>query len=79
MMVPIIHGYEVEKMPRRVRTVELKDIVQRLRLGHSVKAIHRDTGRHRTLIRAIRGLAAREDGLTLFKELPSEGEIGRLC
>jgi hypothetical protein len=67
MMVPIIHGYEEEKMPRRVRTVELQDIVQRLRHGHSVKAIHRETGRHRTLIRAMRDLAAREDWLTMSK------------
>ena len=65
-------------MPRRVHIVELRDIVQRLRLGHSVKAIHRETGRHRTLIRAMRDLAARQDWLTTLKELPSEGEIGRL-
>ncbi len=43
--------------------VELHDIVQRLRLGHSVKAIHRQTGRHKTVIRVIRALAVREGWL----------------
>lgn len=58
--------------------VELQDIVQRLRLGHSVKAIHRQTGRHKTVIRAIRALAIREGWLGATCELPSEGEIARL-
>jgi hypothetical protein len=64
-------------MPRRVRVMELRDIVHRLRLGQSVKAIHRETGRHKTVIRAVRDLAARQGWLNLLGELPSEGEIGR--
>jgi transposase len=58
--------------------VELQDIVQRLRLGHSVKGIHRETGRHKTVIRAVRDLAARQGWLSVTTELPSEGEIARL-
>jgi hypothetical protein len=65
-------------MPRRVLTVELQDIVPRLRLGHSVKAIHRETGRHKTVIRAVRDLAGREGWLSPTTELPSEGEISLL-
>jgi hypothetical protein len=57
--------------------VELQEIVQRLRLGHSVKAIHRETGRHKTVIRTIRDIAVREGWLDAFKEIPSEGEIAR--
>ena len=58
--------------------VDLRDVVQRLRLGQSVKAIHRETGRHRTVIRNLRDLAGREGWLNLATELPSEGEIARL-
>ncbi len=58
--------------------VELREIVQRLRLGQSVKAIHRDTGRHKTVIRAVRDLALREGWLDVRTEIPSEGEIARL-
>jgi len=57
--------------------MELWDIVHRLRLGQSVKAIHRETGRHKTVIRAVRDLAAQRGWLNLLEELPSEGEIGR--
>jgi len=64
-------------MPRRVLQMELRDIVHRLRLGQSVKAIHRETGRHKTVIRAVRDLAAREGWLNPLEELPSEGQIGR--
>jgi hypothetical protein len=78
MMDFIIHRRREEKMPRRVKTVELQEIVQRLRLGHSVKAIHRETGRHKTVIRAIRDLAVQAGWLDVLKELPSEGEIARM-
>ena len=57
--------------------VELRDVVHRLRLGHSVKAIHRQTGRHKTVIRALRDLAAQEGWMDLTSELPSEGEVLR--
>jgi hypothetical protein len=65
-------------MPRRVNMIELQDIVQRLRLGHSVKAIHRETGRHKTVIRTLKVLAQREGWMESGKELPSEGELKRL-
>ena len=64
-------------MPRRVLKVELQEIVRRLRLGHSVKAIHRETGLHKTVIRTVLDLAGREGWLSLMSELPSEGEIAR--
>jgi hypothetical protein len=43
-----------------------------------VKAIHRETGRHKTVMRAVRDLAGREGWLSLTYELPIEGEIARL-
>jgi hypothetical protein len=43
MIVPNNTRYGRGKMSRRVCVVELQDIVRRLRLGQSVKAIHRQT------------------------------------
>ncbi len=57
--------------------IELREIVHRLRLGHSVKAIHRETGRHKTVIRAVRDIAVQEGWLDLRRELPSEGEVAQ--
>jgi hypothetical protein len=65
-------------MPRRVTTVQLQDIIQRLRVGQGVKAIHKETGRHKTVIRAVRDLAVRQGWLNPLVEIPSEGEIVRL-
>jgi hypothetical protein len=58
--------------------IELQDIVQRLRLGQSVKAIHRETGRHKTIIRTLRALAVQERWLEADGELPNEGQLKRL-
>lgn len=58
--------------------VELQDIIHRLRLGQSVKGIHRETGRHKTIVRTLRSLAEREGWLQPEGRLPSEGEIKHL-
>ena len=65
-------------MPRRVNMIELQDIIHRLRLGQSVKAIHRETGRHKTVVRTLKALAQREGWLQPGAGLPSEGQIQRL-
>jgi transposase len=65
-------------MPRRVSMIELQDIIYRLQLGQSVKAVHRETGRHKTVVRTLRALAQREGWLRGERQLPSEGEIRRL-
>jgi len=57
--------------------MDFRDVVHRLRVGNSVKAIQRETGRHKTVIRVARDTAEREEWLSLATELPSEGEIGR--
>ncbi len=54
---------------------ELRDVVQRLRLGHGVRDIHRSTGVHRTIIRDLRELGRSRGWLEPEAELPSELEI----
>jgi hypothetical protein len=65
-------------MPRRITVIELQDIVQRLRMGQPVKAIHRETGRHKNIICTLRALAMRERWLESDRDLPYEGEPKRL-
>lgn len=54
---------------------ELRDVVQRLKLGHGVRDICRSTGVHRTIIRDLRDLAHRNGWLEPEAELPSEPQI----
>ncbi|MDH7480131.1 MAG: IS21 family transposase, partial [Syntrophomonadaceae bacterium] len=65
-------------MPRRVSMIEHQDIIHRLRLGQSVKAIHRETGRHKTVVRTLKALAQREGWLEPGRGLPGEAEIQQL-
>ena len=44
-------------MARRTATMELQDIVNRLRMNQSIKAIKRETGKHRSVIRRVLQLA----------------------
>jgi len=37
-------------MPRRIAMIELRDVVLQLRRGESIKSIHRNSGRHKTII-----------------------------
>jgi transposase len=57
---------------------EYKDIIQRLRLRQGVREIQRDTGIHRTIIRAVRGTAEVEGWLDEGRPLPTEQEIQNL-
>ncbi len=58
--------------------IEQQDIIHRLRLGQSVKVIHRETGRNKTVVRTLKALAQREGWLESGRGLPAEGEIQRL-
>ena len=40
--------------------MELQDIVNRLRMNQSIKAIKRETGKHRSVIRRVLQLAGQE-------------------
>lgn len=54
---------------------ELRDVVLRLKLGHGVRAIARQTGIHRKIVREIRALAESLGWLEATAELPSEHQI----
>ena len=55
--------------------MELQDIVRRLRMKQSIKAIKRETGKHRRVIRRVLELAEQEGWLDAERELPSEHEL----
>jgi transposase len=54
---------------------ELREVVRRLKLGHTVRDIHRSTGVHRTIVREITALAAAQGWLLPEAELPEEARI----
>ena len=55
--------------------MELQDIVYRLRMKQSIKAIKRETGKHRRVIRRVLQLAEQEGWLDEQQELPSEQQL----
>ena len=55
--------------------MELQDIVRRLRMEQSIKAIKRETGKHRRVIRKVLELAEQEGWLDAEQELPSEHQL----
>ena len=42
--------------------MDLQEIVRRLRMNQSIKAIKRETGKHRSVIRRVRELPSRKGG-----------------
>lgn len=54
---------------------EKRDIILRLRSGHSIRKISRELGVHRTIIRSVQRLAAKEGWLILENTPPSEYEL----
>jgi hypothetical protein len=65
-------------MPRRRTVPEYKDIIQRIRMGQGIREIQRDTGIHRTIVRAVRRTAEVEGWLDPRTPLPREEEIQRI-
>ena len=55
--------------------MELQDIVRRLRMTQSIKAIKRETGKHRRVIRKVLEFAEQEGWLDDERELPSEHQL----
>lgn len=63
-------------MAREKSTMELKEIVTRLKLGHSIKQIHREIGIHKTVIRKLKKIARAHNWLASSAEkLPAEEDI----
>jgi transposase len=57
---------------------EYREIVRRLRAGMGLREIQRDTGMHRTIVRAIRGMAEVEGWLDVQQPLPSEEAVQKV-
>ena len=55
--------------------IELRDLLLQLRKGESIKSIHRSSGRHKTIIRALKELAEHEGWLETATSVPTEAEI----
>jgi transposase len=55
--------------------VELRDVINRLRLGQGIRRIQADTGVHRTIIRSLRDTAEAKGWLTEGSSLPTEEEV----
>ncbi len=55
--------------------LELRDLLLQLRKGESIKSTHRSSGRHKTIIRALKELADHEGWLANTTSVPSEAEI----
>jgi transposase len=68
-------GYQEGAMPRRIDMFELREVLRRLRDGEAVKLIHRQTGRHKTVIRTLKKIAEANGWLEAGEPLPDESLI----
>jgi hypothetical protein len=64
-------------MPRRRTMTEKREVIRRLRLGHSIRHINKTTGMHRTLIRRLKDLAQQNLWLDSEEPVPDEATIAR--
>jgi hypothetical protein len=55
--------------------IELREIILQLRRGCGIKHIHRTTGHHRTVIRALKAIAEAKDWLNPQKPPPDEAAV----
>jgi len=62
-------------MARELTIMELQDILKRLKAGHSIKQITRETGTHRSVIRKLKNIALNTDWFREDAPLPSEKEL----
>ncbi len=62
-------------MPRRIPMIELKDILERLKMGQSIKEINRELQRHKTVIRKVKRIAEENNWFDPGSLVPSEKEI----
>jgi hypothetical protein len=63
------------RMAKRKTMSDYRELVRRLRGGQSIRAIQRETGTHRKIVRGIRDLARTEGWLAEDRKLPSEAEL----
>ena len=62
-------------MARRKTMLELREIIHRLRLGQSIRAIQRETGTHRSIVRQMNDMARLRGWLDAEKTMPEDSEI----
>ena len=62
-------------MARRTSTRKLQDVVNRLRMKQSIKAIKHETGKHRSMIRRLLLLAEQQGWL----DEQHAGEVSCVC
>jgi hypothetical protein len=62
-------------MAREKTMSELRDIINRLKLGHGIKQIRRDTGVHREVIRKLKRLGEERLWFVETVGLPEDKEI----
>lgn len=55
--------------------IELRDLLLQLRRGQSIKSIHRTSGRHKTIIRALKAVAEEHGWLAGSSNVPTEAEL----
>ena len=64
-------------MPKKVKIMDIRDVVRRLKMAQHIRAICREAGVGRDKIKGIKKIAI-EKGWLLQKELPSESEINKV-
>jgi hypothetical protein len=62
-------------MPRRRSVVELREVINRLKLGQGIRMTHERTGIHRTIIRSLRDTADGAGWLRPEAALPTKVQI----
>ena len=62
-------------MAREKTIMELQDILKRLKAGHTIKQINRETGTHRGVIRKLKNIALQNDWIKKDKPLPTEKQL----
>lgn len=55
--------------------IELRDLVLQLRKGESIKSIHRSSGGHKSVIRAMKAHTEQNGWLASTSSVPTEAEI----
>ncbi|MBA3604133.1 MAG: hypothetical protein H0W50_10970 [Parachlamydiaceae bacterium] len=58
---------------------DIRNIIHRLRMGHSKRLIHRELGIHRSIVREWYDLSATHQWLNSESPMPSNEEIAMVC
>lgn len=73
-----IYGENLMKGKRKSMT-EVRNIIHRLRMGHSKRRIHKELNVHRSTIRELHSMALVQGWLNPELPMPSDEEIAKVC